>query len=148
MRRYDLRLFADYCQFYLQDESAGGDVPYVWSEEALARRLALGPGTVGIRTKSADFVRVTIEMLASAPADDGTLFDGVIECHLAVIHGPLVAMGCTDYFPDAIRVPAEPGIYRVRASYLCHVDDTERYRLQLWQAPAIERPVVLKARAD
>ena len=67
--------------------------------------MAVGLGTVGIGTKSADFVRVAIWMLAWAPADDAALFDDVGECSPTLIHGPLVATGCLDYLPDAKRLP-------------------------------------------
>jgi hypothetical protein len=149
MHRYELKLFADYCQFYLQDEPASGDLSEAWSQEAVDRLLAVAPGVVGVGTGSAAVVPVTIELWEVAPPDESSSFNQVNECTLAVTQGPLVAAGCTDYFPDAMRIPAQPGIYRVRVSYV-GLDGTasteERYRVQLWPAPAIE-PFVVKARA-
>jgi len=40
---HELNLFADYFQFYLQDESAEGDVSEAWTDEAVARMLAVTP---------------------------------------------------------------------------------------------------------
>jgi hypothetical protein len=143
MHRYELNLFADYCQFYLQDEPASGDLSEAWSQEAVDRLLAVGQGVVGVGTMSADLVPVSIELLEVSPPNDSASFNQVNECTLVVAQGPLVAAGCTDYFPDAVRIPAQPGTYRVRVSYAV---GPERYRLQLWPAPAIE-PLVVKARA-
>ena len=67
MHRYDLQLFADYCQFYLQDEPAGGDLSEAWSQDAVDRLLAVGPGVIGVGTFSAEVVPVTIELLESMP---------------------------------------------------------------------------------
>jgi hypothetical protein len=37
------RLFADFFQFYLQDEPVEGDLSDAWSEEATSRMLAIAP---------------------------------------------------------------------------------------------------------
>jgi hypothetical protein len=146
MHRYDFNLFADYCQFYLQDEPAIGDLSECWSQEAADRLLAVGPGVVGVGTLSAGIVPVSVELLEASPPDDFAPFDQVNECTLVVAQGPLVAAGCTDYFPDVLRIPAQPGTYRVRVSYVLGPGSEERYRLQMWPSPAIE-PLVVKARA-
>lgn len=149
MQRNDLELFADYHQFYVQDEPATGDLSSAWSDEAVGRLLAVAPGVVGVGTASSTDVPVSVEMHEAPPQDDSEAFDQVNECTLVVTKGPLVIAGCTDYFPDATRIPAQPGTYRVRVSYLgvCGAPSSvERYRLQLWPAPAIE-PTVVKSRA-
>ncbi len=47
--RYDL--FADYFQFYLQDDDDSvGDLSEAWTEEAVERLLAVSRGVVGIAT--------------------------------------------------------------------------------------------------
>lgn len=45
---YMFDLFADYFQFYLQDEGADGDLSESWTQEATDRRLALAQGTIGV----------------------------------------------------------------------------------------------------
>ena len=50
MKSFELALFADYFQFYIQDEAAKGDLSEAWSEEATDRLLAIAPGTIGIGT--------------------------------------------------------------------------------------------------
>ena len=145
---HHLQLFADYFQFYVQDEPASGDLSDAWSQDAADRLLAVAPGVVGVGTVSNGNVPVTVEVLDVSPFDDSAGFDQVNECTLVVTQGPLVVAGCTDYFPDAARIPAQPGIYRVRVSY--RIADApsaqELYRLQLWPAPVIE-PTVVKSRA-
>ena len=144
MQRRDLVLFADYHQFYLQDESSAGDLSDAWTEEAVERMLAVAPGVVGIGTASNGNVAVSVEVLGLAPAEPPATYDQVNECSLVVTRGPLVIAGCTEYFPEAARVPAAVGTYRVRVSYC--LSGEESYLVQLWQAPQID-PVVVKARA-
>ncbi|MCE1192760.1 MAG: hypothetical protein LWW96_11470 [Acidovorax sp.] len=144
MQHRDLELFADYHQFYLQDELASGDLSDAWTDEAVERLLALAPGIVGVGTASNGNIPVAVEVLEGAPAESWEPYDQVNECSLAIAHGPLVVAGWTEYFPEAARIPLAPGIYRVRISYCLFGE--ERYLVQLWQAPRVE-PLVVKARA-
>ncbi len=153
MRRLDLELFADYFQFYVQDEPANGDLSDAWNSETEARLLAVAPGVVGVGTVRNMAVPVTIEILSSEPTSDFDTPDHVVECSLLVKSGRIVAAGCTDYFPDATRIEVPSGMYRVRVSYsgltprsTDGLEGYDRYLLQLWQAPAVE-PSVLKQRA-
>jgi hypothetical protein len=50
LRRFEYKLVADYHQFYLQDESAMGNLSDSWTQEAVDRLLALAPGTIGVGT--------------------------------------------------------------------------------------------------
>ena len=140
MRSFNL--FADYFQFYLKDETADGDLSNAWTDEAVARLLAVAPGTVGVRTVSNMEVPVTLQVSASEPAFDLEAYDHVVEGPLSSTSGTLVIAGCTDYFPDASRVPLEPGTYRVRVCFSALESVSEdglaggdRYHLQLWPAP-------------
>lgn len=153
MTSHPFTLFADYHQFYLQDESAEGDLSMAWTEEAERRRLAVAPGAVGIGTARAMDVPVTLEIHTQAPPPAPAAFELVVECALQVDSGRIVVAGCTDYFPDAARVAVAPGSYRVRA---CHagldtvsadeLDGDDRYLVQLWPAPPIE-PTVVRSQA-
>ncbi len=148
----EFNLFADYFQFYIQDESADGDLSDAWTDDAVEQLFAVGPGVVGIGTVRNMDVPVSVEILEAETAVDLGAWDQVVECTLVTQSANLVIAGCTDYFPDAARIPVAPGIYRLRACYAgldtLSDDDLEgndRYHLQLWPAPAIE-PVVLKRR--
>ena len=148
-----IELFADYFQFYLQDETADGNLGNSWHEEAVGRLLALAPGTVGVGTVRNIDVPVIVEILDAEPDSNFGSWDHVTECSLEISTGRLVIAGCTDYFPDAARIEVEPGTYRVRISYGSlnslsedGLDGDDSYRVQLWQAPAVAC-VVLKQRA-
>ena len=101
MKSFELVLFADYFQFYIQDEAAKGDLSQAWNEEATDRLLALAPGTVGIGTVRNMDVPVTVDILTHAPEDDFSAWDHVVEAGLDVASGRIVIAGCTDYVPDA-----------------------------------------------
>jgi len=150
MRRFEYELFADYFQFDLQDEAADGNLGEGWNEEAVARLLAIAPGTVGVGTVRNMNVPVTVEIHDAEPDSDVDSWDHVTECSLDVPTGRIVIAGCTDYFPDAARIGVTPGTYRARISYgsldtLSNdgLDGRDHYRVQLWQGSATE-PHVLK----
>lgn len=153
MRKFEFKLFADYFQFYFQDESSQDNLGDGWTEEAVARMLAPAPGAVGVGTVRNMTVPVVVEVHVAEPAADVGSWDHVTECSLAIPTGRIVVAGCTDYFPDAARIDVEPGTYRARISYGSldtlsedGLDGNDHYRVQLWRATPIE-PRVLKQRA-
>ena len=117
MSRYELTLFADYYQFYIQDENVEGNLSDAWTDQAVERLLAVAQGTVGIGTVRNVDVPVTIAVLEGQPAFDADEFDQVVECSIVVEGGAIVVAGCTDFFPDAARIKIPSGPYRVRASF-------------------------------
>ena len=142
MSRYELTLFADYHQFYIQDENVDGKLSDAWTDEALERLLAVAPGTVGIGTVRNVDVPVTIAVLEGEPALDADKFDQVVDCSIVVDSGAIVVAGCTDYFPDAARIKIPSGPYRIRASFEAlesvsadGLEGNDQYHLQLWPAP-------------
>jgi hypothetical protein len=149
----ELSLFADYFQFYVQDEAAVGDLSQSWGEEATSRLLAIAPGTIGIGTVRNMDVPVVIEIHDREPDDDFSDWDHVVEAALEVTSGRIVAAGCSDYFPDAKRIEIRSGSYRVRVSYGAldtlskdGLSGEDHYRVQLWPgSPAAVR--VLKQRS-
>ena len=135
----DLNLFADYFQFYLQDESADGNLADGWTEEATNRLLAVAPGSIGVGTVRNMNVPVTIEILEATPPLDAERWDHITQCSIEILSGNLVIAGCTDYFPDAKRIHVSPGTYEVRVSYGAldtlsddGLDGDDHYRVQLW----------------
>ena len=150
MHCHQLTLFADYHQFYLQDEAVYGDLSQAWSPEAVERMLAVADGVVGFGTLRNMRVGVTLEMLEEPPGSDTAGFDHVVEGSLDARSGTLVVAGCTDYFPDAARFALAPGTYRVRLSISGAdtlsedgLEGEDHYLVQLWQAPLAE-PAILK----
>jgi hypothetical protein len=76
-RTHKCELFADYYQFYLQDERVQGNLGDSWTEEAVDRSLAVAPGTIGVGTVRNMDVPVVVEVTDSAPNDDITDWDQV-----------------------------------------------------------------------
>ena len=70
MASIELSLFADYFQFYIQEEGAESDLSEAWTEEAMDRRLAIAPGMLGIGTAQIMFVPVVVDILEREPNDD------------------------------------------------------------------------------
>ena len=118
MKKYSFQIFADYFQFYLQDDEIGkGDLSNAWSQEAIDRLLALAPYSVGIGTVRNMDVPVTIETHNDKPNININEWDQVHLCSLKIDTGRIVIAGCTDYFPDADRIEIAPGIYEVLVCY-------------------------------
>lgn len=140
-RTFEYNLFADYHQFYIQDEGVEGDLGDSWTSEATARDLAVAPGTIGIGTVRNATVPVVVEIMDGKPDDDMNSWDQVTECSIEVTSGRLVVAGCTDYFPDAARIYISSGSYRARiySGSLNSLSDDglnghDHYRVALWCA--------------
>jgi len=149
MHRTTYSLFADYFQFYLQDELAEGIDGDSWDEIAFARLLATAPGTIGIGTVRNMTVPVVVEIHDHEPPEDADMWDHIIECSIVVSSGKIVIAGCTDYFPDAARIEVAPGIYAARISYGAldslsedEIEGDDHYRVQLWPGAVGELRVV------
>jgi hypothetical protein len=143
MKSFELSLFADYFQFYILDEDTTGDLSWSWDEAATARMLAIAPGIIGVGTVRNMNVPVTVEIRDQEPDVDVPAWDYVVEATLDVASGRIVVAGCSDYFPDAMRITVPPGSYRVRVSYGAldtpsddGLDGDDHYRAQLWPAPS------------
>jgi hypothetical protein len=144
MKSFDLSLFADYFQFYIQDEAATGDLSQAWSEETTSRMLAIAPGVIGVGTVRNMDVPVRVEIHESEPDTDSSEWDHIVEASLNVTSGRVVIAGCTDFFPDAMRIEIPPSTYRARVSYGAlntlsedGLSGSDHYRMQLWLAPSI-----------
>jgi hypothetical protein len=152
-RKFEYNLFADYYQFYLQDESTDGNLGDSWSPEAVERLLAVAPGTVGVGTVRNTTVPVVLEITDAKPEDDLNDWDQVAECSVEMTSGRMVVAGCTDYFPDAARIDLPPGSYRTRVYFgklnslsADGLNGDDHYRVVMWSA-APGPILVLKHRA-
>lgn len=151
----ELRLFADYSQIHVFDEGSEADFGDLWTSQAAGDGLATSPDAAAIGTAVNVFVRVSVEILGSAPVGDEEGFDHVVEASLNSGSGRLVVMGCTDYEPDAARFEVTPGWLRLRASRsnldaagALDIDSAktpetmERVRIQVWPAAPADVTVV------
>lgn len=89
MKSFELSLFADYFQFYIQDEPASGDLSEAWTEEATDRLLAVAPGTIGVGTVRNMDVPVVVQIHRGEPDDDFAEWDHVVEASVDVASGAL-----------------------------------------------------------
>lgn len=145
-------MFADYFQFYLQDDGENvGSLAEAWTDDARQRlRIAVAPGVVGVATARNDTVKVDVELSRSEPPIDPEPWRHVIEADLLCATGRIVIAGCTDYLPDARRLEGNPGRYRVRVHYGVGVKsddgigDVMPYLIHIWRAAAAQPVSVLK----
>lgn len=151
-QRHHFDLFADYHQFYLQDELVEGNLGDSWTQEATDRLMAIAPGTIGVGTVRDMKVPVEVEVQGNEPSGPFDEWDQVNECSIDVRSGRIVIAGCTDYFPDAARIEVTPGVYRARIFYggLDSLSDDglegqDHYRVVLWPGTST-LPVILKQR--
>jgi hypothetical protein len=147
---FDFTLFADFYQFYLQDESVDEDWSNSWNKEATDRMLAVAPGVVAIGTARNTHVPVRLESHDEEPKPDLEDWGHAVECELRVDSGRIVVAGCTDHFSNAARIDVLPGVYCLRVSYgkLKEISDdrlqgNDHYRVQLWRG-SLAAPRILK----
>ena len=137
-------IFADYHQFYIQDDDEKyGDLSEAWTDQAVDRLLAVGPHVVGVGTARNMTVPVTVQISEVKPEISGHAFDRTNDCTIEISSGRLVLAGCTDYLPDAIRIHCSPGLYNVTIGYKNlntisddGLDGDDSYHLFLWPAAA------------
>lgn len=155
MSEYSVNVFADYFQFYLQDESASGELEEGdWRiPGAVDRLLALGPGTICVGTARNMTVPVKIDICKQAPLDALDNWDQVNECSISIPSGRFVVYGCTEWIPNALHISVEPGDYRARILYgnlnLTRgngLEGDDHYLVKLWREPFSDL-VILKQRA-
>lgn len=151
MAEYRYELFADYHQFYLQDDNIEvGDLSESWTQKTTNAMLAVAPHVIGVGTARNMTVPVTVET-RDAPPDDSDFaeWDLVNECSLQIETGRIVVAGCTDFWDDAARIGVTPGHYRARIYYgdldtLSEdgLEGKDHYKVNLWPGEETE-PITL-----
>lgn len=139
IRKLDFEIYADYHQFYLEDENSPHETGSIWTKETVEQMIAVSEKLVAVGTARYETVPVSIEFHDSEPLLELEKYSRINECSLEVTSKKLVLAGCTEYLPDAARIDLEPAIYSVRVLYgnLETVKDDwegeDFYVLQLWQ---------------
>lgn len=150
IRKYDFEIYADYHQFYLEDETSPHDTGSIWTKETHERMLAVSEKLVAIGTARYESVPVSVEFHNAEPILELEKYSRINECSLEVVSNKLILAGCTEYLPDAARIEIEPSIYRVRILYSnleTVKDDWEGddfYVLQLWKDSEMRQILSLK----
>jgi hypothetical protein len=152
VQEYKFDLFADYFQFYLQDEKADADLSQCWTEQAVNDLIAVDSGVIGVGTVRNMTVSVAVEICDIEPKEDESKWQHITECSISIPSGSLVIMGCSDYFPDAPRIRIKPDTYQAKVYYggLDSVsedglDGDDFYKVVLWNGESTE-PKVIKRR--
>lgn len=151
--KYEFSIFADYFQFYLEDDNSETDTSMIWTEQAINDLVAVAPGFVAIGTVRNMDVPVEVEIIASEPTEDLEQWDHVTECSVSVSSGRLVVIGCTDYREEAVRIELTPDTYRVRIYYgdldtlsLNGLDGDDHYRIVMWPGENLPPRVVKRGK--
>jgi hypothetical protein len=118
MAQFELQIFADYHQFYIQDDDDRfGDLSEAWTDDAVDKLLAVSDHVVGIGTVRNSDVPVIVETCAELPELRADEWDRINRTTLDCDTGRLAVAGCTDYLPEAFRLEVEPGTYDVLVGY-------------------------------
>jgi hypothetical protein len=151
--KHKFSIFADYFQFYLEDENTETDTSVIWTEQTVNDLLAVSPGFVAIGTVRNMEVPVEVEVIASEPTENLEQWDHVTECSVSVSSKRLAIFGCTDYREDAVRIEIKPGNYRVRVYYgdldtlsLNGLDGDDHYKIVIWPGEDLPTCVVKRAK--
>lgn len=150
LEKYNFELFADYFQFYLQDENADFDLSVnIWTEQTVEDLLAVTPGIIHVVTVRNMTVPVMVEIHDSEPDEDFSSWEHITECSLEVPSGKIVVTECGGYFPDQPRIKVEPGVYRARIFYgdldtLSEdgLEGDDNYKIILWRDGAVKLHVL------
>ncbi|HIF9325871.1 TPA: hypothetical protein ACX6RQ_003020 [Photobacterium damselae] len=103
MAEFELDLFADYHQFYLQDDEVEkNDLGDAWTEETIERLSASIYFAIGIGTVRNMDVPVFIKILEAKPSISFDDWEYVVMTSIEYETEKLVIAGCTNYFPDAM----------------------------------------------
>jgi hypothetical protein len=162
-----LVVFADYCQYFLQDldahgiwmRSHGADpalAPAGWTEEAVyGHRIGVEPYSLAIGTARRDVVEVSLRIHRSAPAADLEGAEHVVEADLGLPGGDLAICEVAGDPGEERHVRVAAGSYRVRVSYLpsgpplegsnqSEPGDHFLYQIDLWPTARAAALAVLK----
>jgi hypothetical protein len=144
MKEYKLTIFADYYQFYIQDEVADGNLSDSWNKEAEERLLAITEGTIGIGTFSNEDVLVDLIVFDEYNNEylkDEEYWDKINECTINIKSNKLVIAGCTDYFPEAERIEVKGEILLIKVYYK---QNPEHYKVVICPTNKIEKIKIIK----
>ena len=155
MRTFQYQIFADYHQFYLQDDDQSfGDLAQAWTDAATDRLLAVAPHVIGVGTVRNTTVPVSVAVHESQPKIEPDEWDHITTASLQIDTGRIVVAGCTDYYPDAARIEVRPGVYE---AIICYAklaslspdgfEGEDSYHVHLFPGHEIE-PAIIKKRND
>lgn len=139
---FDGVLFADYHQFYLIDADSDVDYSGEINDDAVAQRVVWKDDVLVVFTARNMDVSVAVQLHKQEPALDLQSTDHVVEAGLRT-SGTIIIAGCTDYLPEAVRVPVPPGDLRAWIVFTGlgtlsedGLEGEDRYVVHLWPGTA------------
>ena len=144
MQAFDLKVFADYHQFYLWDAGMKPLAPEDYTDADIERMVKVAPHVVVIQPLRNTTVAVHVELHDADPGWDPDAWDHAVECSLELSTGHLQVHECTG--PAILDVEVPAGTYRVRALFdglgslsEDRLEGDDRYVLVLW--PGVTQPL-------
>jgi hypothetical protein len=139
-RAVDAEVYASHSQFYVADPEAEPRTDLVWDGAGLERHLGVTHGLVAVGTIGYCELPVRIELWDEEPPDDFDDWDHVVDASLDVGSGRIVLAG-VEGEAEGEPIEVEPGTCRIRSAAAGldgadEMDGGDRYRVQLWPAPA------------
>lgn len=139
--RHDCTVLADHYQFHCCDCQEAYAFPDEWPAPALADRVLVAAGTLGVATTKPHFVPVTIELAETEPMIEDEAWDHIVAVDLALPSGRLVLCGGPSPTREAQTISVAAGGYRAlvlsgnldRSAPDAVGDDY--YKIMLWPAP-------------
>jgi hypothetical protein len=158
IKTYELKLRADFNQFYLEDAGANpltAASPAFWNDRAQRDGLASSPSMMAVGTVRHGNVTVSVSLRESEPEDEIETWDHVVDSALELSSGSLIARSATETPEEAEVIPVQPGIYYARVFYgNLETDDPEAeegedyYKIVLWPGQWREPQVVKRFGED
>jgi hypothetical protein len=141
---HDIKVFADYFQFYVWDAGADPQPPEEYTDDDIRQMVKTAEHVVVIQPARNTTVPVRVEVHEAEPEVSLHAWDHVAECSVSLPTGWVQVHECTG--GSRLDVQVVPGVYRVRALFagLSSLtedaqDGDDRYCVQLW--PGTARPL-------
>ncbi len=144
IQKFELEVFADYYQFYLQDGLVFPDAPTNWTDKDVQCRAKVADNVVAICPLRNMTVPVELNIHEVASEMYLEEADHVIRCSLAIPSGVLQVHECTG--GELLRCQVPPGHYGVLVEFTGletisedGLDGGDAYRISVWP----DRPIPL-----
>jgi len=141
MESHELKVFADYHQFYVWDAGTNPEAPEDWTDGDVARRVIVRSHVVVVQPERNMTVPVRIEIHAADPGFNPGGWDHIAQCSLDLPTGHLQVHECTG--GALLDRTLAPGTYRMRVLFAGlgtlssdGLEGEDRYVVALWPGPA------------
>lgn len=147
MREAEVKLFADYHQFYVWDGGKDRVAPEDWTDEDVARRAKVAEHVFVVCPVRDATVPVRVSVLDREPAINLANYDHVVQGSLALPTGHLQVHECTG--GEVLNWDVPPGMYQVLALFSNletlsseGLDGQDSYHVVLWPGTPVALTVL------